>query len=138
MTNRYEVGYGKPPQHTRFQKGRSGNPKGRPRKAAPNSFNILGKLLSQKKTIYEDGNPVRVSLYELFFRKLLADGLAGKSQSLKLLYQLIDRHEQVREKQGDLRDPRVIANEILQKIIDDVQEQPKGLPVLKERGDGNS
>lgn len=25
----YEVGYGKPPRHTRFQPGRSGNPRGR-------------------------------------------------------------------------------------------------------------
>ena len=27
----YTVGYGKPPKHTRFPKGRSGNPKGRPK-----------------------------------------------------------------------------------------------------------
>jgi hypothetical protein len=27
----YEVGYGKPPRSRRFSKGRSGNPKGRPR-----------------------------------------------------------------------------------------------------------
>ena len=27
----YQVGYGKPPVHTRFRKGQSGNPGGRPR-----------------------------------------------------------------------------------------------------------
>lgn len=30
----YEVGYGKPPKSTRFKKGQSGNPGGRPRGAS--------------------------------------------------------------------------------------------------------
>ncbi len=29
----YEVGYRKPPRHTQFQKGQSGNPGGRPRRS---------------------------------------------------------------------------------------------------------
>jgi hypothetical protein len=27
----YEVGYGKPPEHAKFKKGKSGNPRGRPK-----------------------------------------------------------------------------------------------------------
>ena len=33
----YEVGYKQPPKSTRFVKGRSGNPKGRPPKGARNN-----------------------------------------------------------------------------------------------------
>jgi Family of unknown function (DUF5681) len=29
----YQIGYGKPPRHARYQKGRSGNPRGRPKGA---------------------------------------------------------------------------------------------------------
>jgi Family of unknown function (DUF5681) len=31
MAGDYEVGYGKPPARSRFSKGQSGNPKGRPK-----------------------------------------------------------------------------------------------------------
>ena len=38
----YAVGYGKPPLHSRFRKGRSGNPRGRSRGSTP-----LAELLQQ-------------------------------------------------------------------------------------------
>jgi Family of unknown function (DUF5681) len=31
----YDVGYKKPPEHTRFSKGKSGNPNGRPKNTDP-------------------------------------------------------------------------------------------------------
>ena len=36
----YDVGYGKPPKQTRFAKGQSGNPRGRPRKPKPEPLRL--------------------------------------------------------------------------------------------------
>ena len=43
----YEVGYGKPPKHTRFQPGQSGNPRGRP-KGTKNLKTDLEEELSER------------------------------------------------------------------------------------------
>ena len=43
----YEVGYGKPPVHTRFRKGQSGNPAGRPRRRT-DLASLLTKALDRQ------------------------------------------------------------------------------------------
>lgn len=59
MTDEYEVGYRKPPRHTRFRKGQSGNPKGRP-KGAKNLKTELEEEL-QEKIVVREGRPERRS-----------------------------------------------------------------------------
>jgi hypothetical protein len=52
-SSEYQVGYGRPPQHTRFPKGQSGNPKGRP-KGSRALASIWLRAMNEKVTINED------------------------------------------------------------------------------------
>jgi hypothetical protein len=47
-----DVGYGKPPQATRFRKGRSGNPKGRPR-GNENLLSVFKRMVTKRIKIRE-------------------------------------------------------------------------------------
>ena len=50
----YTVGKGKPPEHTRFQKGQSGNPTGR-RKGSKNVATLLEQVLNERVVVTENG-----------------------------------------------------------------------------------
>lgn len=70
------IGYGRPPSSSRFAKGRSGNPKGRPKgstRGAPYDW-----LLGRKVTINESGKERQVTAAEAFLLQLLKQGLSGK------------------------------------------------------------
>jgi hypothetical protein len=69
----YKVGYGKPPQHTRFKPGTSGNPKGR-LPGRPNFKTIVERVAYSEIPICHGGQTRFVSLIEA---NLLELGLKG-------------------------------------------------------------
>ncbi|HUK10123.1 MAG TPA: DUF5681 domain-containing protein [Stellaceae bacterium] len=88
MTRRrsdYAVGYGKPPKHSQFKKGHSGNPKGQ-RKRAPKSIKtILNEVLDRKIRVVEAGASRRVTIREVIITRLAAKAANGDIAALSLL-----------------------------------------------------
>ena len=68
---RTQVGYGRPPLHSRFKPGQSGNPKGRA-KQSRNLRTIVKQVLNEHMQIREGGRLRRMSAMEAFVRTTTA------------------------------------------------------------------
>ena len=84
----YEVGYGKPPTHSQFRPGQSGNPRGRP-KGAKSPFTLLREELQSKVTLKENGRLTTVTKLHAIMKRVVSDTLGGKASQTKLLFTLI-------------------------------------------------
>lgn len=82
------VGYKRPPPSTRFKKGQSGNPRGRPknRKRMLPYDHVLGQMV----TIREDGREKRVTAAEAFLLHLTKKGLEGDGPSMRAFLAAIE------------------------------------------------
>jgi hypothetical protein len=84
----YAVGYGRPPQATRFKAGQSGNPKGRP-KGARNLATDLADELGETIRIREGDRQLKVSKQRAMLKALVAKALKGDARAASLLIALV-------------------------------------------------
>ena len=83
-----KTGYATPPQSTRFPKGQSGNPKGRP-KGSPSLATILRNTLETKTLIKRKGQRRRVTKLEAAIRHLVDSAAQGDLKALQFLAALL-------------------------------------------------
>jgi hypothetical protein len=86
----YEVGFGKPPKHTQFQKGHSGNPKGRAR-GSRNASTLLDEALSERIIVAENGRRRKVTKFEVVLTQLVNKAAQGEHRSTRLLLEWTER-----------------------------------------------
>jgi hypothetical protein len=90
------VGYKRPPRRTRFLKGQSGNPGGRP-KGAKSLATLIAAALDAPVTVGDNGERRRISTRERIAAQLVARSAEADLGALKLLLELLRPFERATE-----------------------------------------
>lgn len=86
----YRVGYGKPPLPTQFAKGRSGNPKGRPRGSKNKPVPLQGgafrdQFLRETQRLLPDREGGGITMIDAVIRRTIVDALKGRPRAQELI-----------------------------------------------------
>ncbi len=90
MAGDYEVGYGKPPRHTRFRPGRSGNPAGRPKGPQTLPADLRAEL-AEDVTLREGELERTFSKQRAILRSLTAKAIEGDAKATAMVLDLVQR-----------------------------------------------
>jgi hypothetical protein len=107
------VGYGSPPAATRFQKGQSGNPRGRP-KGSLNVTTVLAASLREKVIINENGQRKVVTKLQAALKQLTNKAASG---DLRAVMQLIELAQEAEQKETVPASQRSDMGELDQKVM---------------------
>jgi Family of unknown function (DUF5681) len=122
----YEVGYRRPPRHTQFKKGQSGNPRGRT-KGSKNFESMVARELSEEMNIRENGRLKRISKLRLSAMQVANGAAAGKLSYIQFVQPLMEKFRV----QQELRQARTVQQEISRP---DWRRAVQVLKILKEIG----
>ena len=91
-TGDYAVGYARPPVHSRFRKGSSGNPAGRPR-GCRNLSTLVTEELDKSVPVREGGRIRAMSKRAALLASMVNRALQGDARMTSLLLSLMQRIE---------------------------------------------
>ena len=111
----YVVGYGKPPLHSRFQKGRSGNPKGRPC-GRKNMSTLLSDALNGSVIVVENGRRKKISKREAIITQLVNKSASADLKATQIVLAMLQDVEARADDSSDSAAFTEADQEIIQRI----------------------
>jgi hypothetical protein len=88
----YEVGYGKPPRHSRFKKGQSGNPRGRP-SGSKNLSTLVSEALNELVVVAENGGRRKITKRQAIITQLVNQSAKADWRATKILLDILQAIE---------------------------------------------
>jgi len=110
------VGFRHPPKATRFAKGKSGNPKGRP-KGSLNVASVFLKTLREKVVINENGQRKTITKLEAALKQLTNKAASGDLRALRVLVELANDAE---AKQNAPGSQNPVLEDVDQEVIEGI------------------
>ena len=117
MAKEYDVGYGRPPKNRQFQKGQTGNPRGR-RKGSHNLKTDLFDELRGRITVTEGRTRRQLTRQQVLIKRLIAMAFDGNIKAASLLLSLKTQWEREAGKGPDVTPSTKQDVEILQRFME--------------------
>ena len=95
----------RPPVSSRFQKGRSGNPRGRPKKQVVVRHSAFDVVIDRALTILQGGKPRQVTVDEALQHKTYQDAIAGNRAARREVLKMIAKREKALSAKAPIAKP---------------------------------
>lgn len=119
-----ESGYKNPPKHSRFQKGCSGSPAGRP-KGSKNTLKLLDAVLEQKIKIQQEGKTISITKKQAMLMQLVNAAVKGEIKAIAALFPYMMQLDMKEEQSLETSKLSLKDEEILQQFLEENKQESK-------------
>jgi hypothetical protein len=132
----YEVGYGKPPKHSRFKPGQSGNPKGR-KPGSKNVMTLLEETLFDPVKVRENGKVRRVPAIQACLLNLRNQAMKGDPRAQDRFMKLVSLYHSAQPDSSGAATPQAVDTATDLALVQELQrmlreDQANGITFASE------
>lgn len=89
-SKKYDVGYCRPPEHSRWKKGQCGNPARIRKQLAKSTAAMIDEFFASEIQITDNGISQRRNAFEIIFLQLYNKAIAGNNRALNVMTKYSD------------------------------------------------